>query len=229
MGSYYVYAYRSDENSLPFYIGKGVGTRAWDHLDICYWNRRRPSRFHKKLKAMIDVSIQPVVEIVAAGLEEHEALTLEAELIGQYGRHSVDQGGVLLNILPGGENPPNHKGRRFTNRRPPSTKGKPGRAWSEEDRKRHSELMRVRMSDSDTRQKCSAAKLGKPPIQMTNDVRAKISAAIRGSKNPKGSAAKRGARNPMFGRKWFNDGTRSTLFHPDAVPTGWSPGKLRAT
>lgn len=34
VGAYYVYALKDPQTSpaRPFYIGKGVGTRAWDHL-----------------------------------------------------------------------------------------------------------------------------------------------------------------------------------------------------
>jgi hypothetical protein len=225
MRSFYVYTFKADDDALPFYVGKGTSTRAKDHLAIC----QRPascSRFHRKLKSMLDADLSPCIEIVADGLSENEALQLEIELIGKYGRLGIDDGGILLNVLEGGDNPPNHKGRKFAGRKPPSTKGRSGRVWTEADRQRHSQIMLSRMKDPETREKCSAAKRGRP-IKLSDESRAKIAAAIRGSKNPKGSEAKLGARNPMFGRKWFNDGERSSLFHPEEAPEGWLPGKAR--
>jgi len=223
--SFYVYTFKADDDALPFYVGKGTSTRANDHLAICQRPAPR-SRFHRKLKSMLDAGLSPCIEIVADGLTENEALQLEIELIGRYGRLGIDDGGILLNVLEGGDNPPNHKGRKFAERKSPTTKGQPGRVWTEEDRQRHSQIMLSRMNDPDTREKCSAAKRGRP-VKLTDEARSKIAASIRGSKNPKGSEAKRGSLNPMFGRKWFNNGERSTLFHPEAVPEGWLPGKLR--
>jgi len=175
---------------------------------------------------MLDAGMSPCIEIVADKLSEAEALKLEIELIAKYGRLGIDEGGILLNVLEGGDNPPNHQGRKFVDRKSPSTKGQPGRSWTDEERQRHSKLMRDRMSDPDTREKCSAAKRGRP-VNLSDESRAKIAASIRGSKNPNGSEAKRGSRNPMFGRKWFNNGERSTLFLPETVPDGWVPGKVR--
>jgi hypothetical protein len=176
---------------------------------------------------MLDAGMSPCIEIVVDNLSEAEALKLEIELIAKYGRLGIDEGGLLLNVLEGGDNPPNHKGRKFAGRKSPATKGQPGRAWTDEERQQHSQIMRDRMSDPNTREKCSAAKRGRAVPKMSDETRAKIAAAIRGSKNPKGGEAKRGSRNPMFGRKWFNNGERSTLFQPGAAPKGWMPGKVR--
>jgi hypothetical protein len=220
---FYVYTFHADESALPFYVGKGTSTRARDHLYLC----KRPtarSRFHARLKSMLDAGMDPVIKIVSVDMDETDALKLEIALISKYGRMGMDRGGILLNVLGGGDNPPNHKGKKFAGRKPPVTKGKPGRAWTDEDRQRHSAVMSKRMAHPETREKCSAAKRGRP-VKMSDDARAKIAASIRGSKNPKGSEAKRGSLNPMFGRKWFNNEKRSSLFHPDSAPTGWVPGK----
>jgi uncharacterized protein len=96
--SYYVYSLKDPRSSpaLPFYIGKGAGTRSYDHLV-------RPDGTRKGLR---------IAEIEAAGygvlvtrlvdaISEHQALKLEAELISALG--TVDSGGLLLNsVLPSG-------------------------------------------------------------------------------------------------------------------------------
>ncbi len=96
--SYYVYALKDPRTSpaIPFYVGKGTGTRSFDHLV-------KPDQTRKGLK---------IQEIEAAGakvlvsrlvdeLDEHQAMKLEAELIAAFG--TIDTGGILTNsVMPSG-------------------------------------------------------------------------------------------------------------------------------
>jgi hypothetical protein len=107
-GAYYVYALKDPRTSpaKPFYIGKGVGTRAWDHL-------LTPDKTPKgKRIAEIEASGHKVlVSKICDGLSELEAHKMEAELISCFGTASV--GGTLMNsVMPTGRR--REQGRRLT-------------------------------------------------------------------------------------------------------------------
>lgn len=96
--TYYVYALKDPRTSpaAPFYVGKGTGTRAHDHL----------------VRADATLKGQRIQEIEAGGhavlvsrlvdeLSEIQALRLEAELIAAFG--TVASGGLLTNtVMPSG-------------------------------------------------------------------------------------------------------------------------------
>jgi len=95
---YYVYALKDPRVSpaIPFYIGKGVGTRAHDHLI-------RPDRTRKgeKIKEIQASGVDVLVTRLVSELTEEQAIRVEAELIGAFG--TVDSGGILTNsVLPSG-------------------------------------------------------------------------------------------------------------------------------
>lgn len=95
---YYVYALK-DPRSSParaFYVGKGTGSRAYDHLVT-------PDRTRKyvRIKEILDAGAMPLVDILVEDLTEAQALRLEAELISAFGTH--DTGGLLTNsVVPAG-------------------------------------------------------------------------------------------------------------------------------
>lgn len=103
--SYYVYALKDPRTSpaKPFYIGKGTGTRAYDHL-VKPDDSRKGTRIREITKAGYKVLVARLVE----DLSEENAIKLEAELISAYG--TEDTGGLLTNaVVPSREV---HKGRR---------------------------------------------------------------------------------------------------------------------
>jgi hypothetical protein len=103
--SYYVYALKDPRRSpaMPFYIGKGTGTRAYDHLV-----RPDDSRKGKRIQEITESGHDVLVTRLAEGLSELQAIKLEAELISAFG--TEDSGGLLANtVIPSGAS---HKVRR---------------------------------------------------------------------------------------------------------------------
>ena len=96
--AYYIHALKDPRQSpaLPFYIGKGPGTRAWDHVA-----RVDDTPKGKRIQEIQAAGSEVVVTVMADGLTESQALKLEAELIAAFGTEST--GGILTNsVIPSG-------------------------------------------------------------------------------------------------------------------------------
>ena len=88
---YYVYALKDPRSSpaMPFYIGKGTGSRAYDHLVT-------PDRTLMKYARIQEIESDgkvPLVTILVDDVSEAQALQLEAELIAAFGTET-DRWGI---------------------------------------------------------------------------------------------------------------------------------------
>jgi uncharacterized protein len=95
---FYVYALKDPRKSpaMPFYIGKGTGSRAFDHLVTPDATKK-----YQRIKEIYASGVKPMVDILVEDLTESQALRLEAELISAYG--TIETGGMLTNaIMPSG-------------------------------------------------------------------------------------------------------------------------------
>lgn len=100
MRRFYVYGYFEPGSELPFYVGKGTGSRAWDHFRSYLLNG--PTPFYKQLRELIANGQKPDVRLLEVDLSETEAFALEIELIAKYGRSDVETG-CLSNCTDGGD------------------------------------------------------------------------------------------------------------------------------
>jgi hypothetical protein len=95
---FYVYALKDPRSSpaLPFYVGKGTGSRASDHLITPDATRK-----YARIKEIVDAGMRPIVDILVDDLTEAQALKIEAELISAFG--TLESGGLLANtVIPRG-------------------------------------------------------------------------------------------------------------------------------
>src|SRR5882672_3489063 len=133
---YYVYVLVDPSSLVPFYVGKGKGTRAFHHVrDV-----RRNRKSYNTLKDSVIHSIlasgaQPIVEFIAQGLTEGLAYDLEQTLIDHHGLMS--EGGQLTNLTREVARPP------LCPNRVPWNKGLRGIVIHDDDYK---ERLRVEMS-----------------------------------------------------------------------------------
>jgi hypothetical protein len=95
---FYVYALKDPRTTpaLPFYVGKGAGTRAWEH-ELRIDQSEKGRRIRDIQATGKDVLTVKLVE----DLTEAEALRVEAELISAFGTQA--RGGLLTNaVIPTG-------------------------------------------------------------------------------------------------------------------------------
>src|SRR5688572_26725173 len=94
----YIYALKDPRATpaRPFYIGKGAGSRAYDHLVTPDGTVK-----YRRIQEIEAAGLKPFVTILADDLDDLQALKLEAELISAFG--TEETGGLLTNaVVPKG-------------------------------------------------------------------------------------------------------------------------------
>lgn len=92
---FYVYALKDTRQNpaKTFYVGKGTGSRANDHIIHVSGRTKKDNRI-REIRAK---GKEPSVVILCDDLPEHEALRIEAELIATFG--TEENGGFLTNTI----------------------------------------------------------------------------------------------------------------------------------
>ncbi|WP_346661760.1 hypothetical protein [uncultured Methanobrevibacter sp.] len=86
---YYVYVYSDPDTKKPFYVGKGKGNRAFSHLKNQPKNKESETEKEQKIKEIKARGKEPIIEILAHGLDEETALKVEAAAIDLIGINNL--------------------------------------------------------------------------------------------------------------------------------------------
>ena len=150
---FYVYIYIDPRDDSPFYVGKGKGRRAFQHIQISKSDLHyKESNLLKvnKIRKILSLGLEPIIEIIHLESEEL-ALKKEIELIKKYGRIN-NSTGSLTNLTDGGEGqsgwiPDNGYKKRMSE----STSGEKNGMYN----RKHSENTKKKMSEKATGRKHS--------------------------------------------------------------------------
>jgi hypothetical protein len=117
---FYIYAYFFPDTDIPFYVGKGTGTRMYDHLNEASSKKENKEKW-EIISSLISKGTPPDIKIIEDNIEsELMAFNREDYFILKWGRKGIDPNGILTNKTLGGKQPP-----------------KP--VWTDEKKKQHSE------------------------------------------------------------------------------------------
>ena len=105
---YYTYGLIDPRNNEIFYIGKGKGKRAYQHLKEEYTEEKGNRDKIKRIKEIQKKNTQPMIKFFAENLAEEVAFALEEILIDRIGRKILGYG-PLTNWIVGGANEHQYK------------------------------------------------------------------------------------------------------------------------
>lgn len=154
MKRFYVYEHWRPDLDLPFYVGKGSGSRS----DPCRTRNKHHSNIKAKLKKL---GMCVEVRMVAHDLLEEEALRLEIERIAFW----RDRGVELSNKTSGGDglNSPRED---VLEKMRSAAKAR----WSKRgERERHAAVTKLAMSNPEVRMKISKALTGRKASEKTRE------------------------------------------------------------
>lgn len=83
---YYVYVYIDPRNFEEFYYGKGKANRKYAHL-----NDNSDSEKTRRIKAIQQSGVSPIIKVIAKELTEKEAFLIEKTLIWKLGKNLTNQ------------------------------------------------------------------------------------------------------------------------------------------
>ena len=207
MNNFYVYRY-SDQNDIPFYIGKGSGRRFRVSIHLSGSNPFLRNKIKKVGADNVKVSF------LRKNLIEKEAFVFETHYIKFYGRRNLGEG-TLCNLTNGGEGNSGYvcsteTRQKISEARKGENNPMYGKCFSEEHKRKLSEArkgennpMYGKHISEKTRQKMSKAHKGK---MLSEEHKRKLSESNKGENNH--MFGKRGKDNPNYGRKHTEESKR---------------------
>jgi len=137
---FYTYVLVNPLTNLPFYVGKGSGTRYLDHFKEIIAGTAHNKHKANTIKKIIREGSQVIVDIVCIADDEQDCFEKEKQLIEQYGRKNNNTG-ILTNLTNGGEGvcgfvPPDELRRRWSKQRKGPGNGMYGRTHTPEAREK---------------------------------------------------------------------------------------------
>lgn len=200
----YVYGLFRPDTAEIFYVGMGMGQRAWTHEKNRKNNGGRKNQLICHLIDDLGFLEIPVV-IFRSNLSLPEACDLETALIYALGREPF---GPLLNVHQGGAGSFDCSS---------DTRAAMSSAAKARDRTGEWEQRRIEAARSpEARAKQSLARKGKPLWP-------------NGRVDPRSDEGRRLWAEKMAGRRWFTDGVNVTKVFPENAPPGWFPGRPDAS
>jgi len=88
---YYVYVYIDPRNFEEFYYGKGLGSRK-----NCHLKDDADTEKTRRIRAIKESGLSPIIRVIAANLTEHEAFLIEKTLIWKLGKHLTNKSSGLF-------------------------------------------------------------------------------------------------------------------------------------
>jgi uncharacterized protein len=96
---FYVYMLIDPKNQLPFYIGKGLGNRVFNHKSMALTDTDDSNAKYDKIREIIEKGEQVKHVIIRHGLTETESFHIEAAIIDAF-----EYCNILLSNIAGGYN-----------------------------------------------------------------------------------------------------------------------------